>query len=152
MNVLLAITPWPVLSAIILGVLLIAILYLARHTAHQAIRTATGALSHGLRLASHSVTHAEMRLAERNREVLLAAGREAKERVVEREFARVGDTVRKDLANYPHLHRALSESIEKIEKEHQDAVDVPPEAPGWVKAVETVSKLDARNGGAEVLS
>lgn len=152
MNVLLAITPWPAVSAIILGVLLIAILYLARHTAHQAIRTATGALSHGLRLASHSVSHAEMRLAERNREVLLAAGREAKERVVEREFARVGDTVRKDLANYPHLHRALSESIEKIEKEHQEAVDVPPEAPGWVKAVETVSKLDARNGGAEVLS
>ncbi len=152
MNVLLSITPWPVLSAIILGVALIAVLYLARHTAHQAIRTASGAISHGLRLASHSVAHAERRLAERNREVLFAAGREAKERIIEREFARVGETVRKDLANYPHLHRGLSEAIGQIEKDHQEAVEVPPEPPGWVKAVETVSKLDSKNGGGDVLA
>ena len=152
MNVLLAITPWPAVSAVIWVVVLVAILYLARHTAHQAIRTATGAISRGLRLAAHSMAHAELRLAERNREVLLAAGLEAKERIVEREFARVGETVRKDLANYPHLHRALSEAIGRIEEDHQNAVEVPPEAPGWVRAVETVSKLDARNGGSDVLA
>jgi hypothetical protein len=140
------------ISAIIWVVVLVAVLYLARHTAHQAIRTASGAISRGLRVASHSVTHAQARLAERNREVLLAAGREAKERVVEREFMRVGETVRKDLANYPHLHRALSESISHIEKDHQNAVEVPPDPPGWVKAVETVSKIDAKNGANEVLS
>ena len=152
MHVLLAITPWPAISIIIWVVVLVAVLYLARHTAHQAIHTACGAISHGLRLASHSVVHAETRLAERNREVLLAAGREAKERIVEREFARVGETVRKDLANYPHLHRGLSEAIGQIEKEHQDAVEVPPDPPGWVKAVETISKLDAKDGGADVLA
>ncbi|HKZ73560.1 MAG TPA: hypothetical protein VJ011_05810 [Steroidobacteraceae bacterium] len=152
MNVLLAITPWPAVSAVIWVVVLVAILYLARHTAHQAIRTATGAISRGLRLAAHSMAHAELRLAERNRDVLLAAGLEAKERIVEREFARVGETVRKDLANYPHLHRALSEAIGRIEEDHQNAVEVPPEAPGWVRAVETVSKLDARNGGSDVLA
>jgi hypothetical protein len=152
MNVLFAITPWPAISAIIWLVVLIAVLYLARRTAHQAIRTASGAVARGLRIAAHSVTHAQSRLAERNREVLLAAGREAKERIVEREFMRVGETVRKDLANYPHLHRALSESITQIEKDHQGAVEVPPDPPGWVKAVETVSKLDAKNGGNDVLS
>lgn len=152
MHVLLAITPWPAISIVIWVVVLVAVLYLARHTAHQAIRTASGAISHGLRLASHSVAHAETRLAERNREVLLAAGREAKERSIEREFARVGETVRKDLANYPHLHRGLSEAIGQIEKEHQDAVEVPPDPPGWVKAVETISKLDAKDGGADVLA
>jgi hypothetical protein len=151
-NFLFAITPWPAISAIIWIVLLMAVLYLARHTAHQAIRTASGALSRGLRIAAHSVTHAQARLAERNREVLLAAGRESKERIVEREFMRVSETVRKDLSNYPHLHRALSESITQIEKDHQGAVDVPPDPPGWVKAVETVSKLDAKNGGNDVLS
>ena len=67
MNVLLAITPWPAISTIIWVVVLVAVLYLARHTAHQAIRTASGAISHGLRLAAHSVAHAETRLAERNR-------------------------------------------------------------------------------------
>src|SRR5688572_4491993 len=148
----LSITPWPIVSAIIWAVILIAVLYFARHTAHQAIRTATGAISRGLRLGAHSLTHAEVRLAERNREVLLAAGREAKERIIEREFARVGETVRKDLANYPHLHRGLSEAIGQIEKDHQDAVEVPPDPPGWVRAVEAVSKLDAKDGGGDVLA
>ena len=106
---LLAITPWPFISALLWFVFVVVVLYLARRTAHQAIRTATGALAHGLRLAAHSIAHAEVRLAARNREVLLAAGREAKERVVEREFERVGETVRKDLTNYPALHRTLSE-------------------------------------------
>ena len=146
MAAILGITPWPVLSVLILFVLAVAVLFLARHTAHQAIRTATSAIARGLRLAAHSVVHAEQRLAARNRDVLLAAGREAKERIVEREFARVSDSVRKDLTNYPTLHRALSESIMRIEENHQNAVDVPPEAPGWVRAVEAVAKVDAKNG------
>lgn len=152
MNDFLSITPWPIVSAILCVVLLIAVLYFARRTAHQAIRTLSGAVSHGLRVASHSVSHAQARLAERNREVLLAAGREAKERIIEREFARVGETVRKDLANYPHLHRGLSEAIGRIEKDHQDAVEVPPDPPGWVRAVDAVAKLDAKDGGGDVLS
>ena len=147
-----SITPWPVVSALVWFVLAVAVLYLARRTAHQAIHTAAGALSRGLRLAAHSVVHLEVRLAARNREVLLAAGREAKERVIEREFERVGDSVRKDLTNYPTLHRALSESITTIEENHQSAVDVPPEAPGWVRAVEAVAALDTKNGGGDVLA
>src|SRR6202166_4844325 len=97
MTSLLPSTPGPAVSATIMLALLVAALYLARHTAHQAIHAVTSALARGFRLASHSVTHAEERLAARNREVLLAAGRDAKERMVEREFARVADTARKDL-------------------------------------------------------
>ena len=149
---LLGLTPWPALSALIWAVLLVSVLYLARPTAHQAIRTAFRALSHGLRLAAHSVSHAQSRLSMRNREVLLAAGREAKERVIEREFERVSETVRKDLANYPALHRSLSEAITRIEADHQNAVDVPPEAPGWIPAIEAVARLEGRNGTAEVLA
>jgi len=148
----LAITPWPAFSALLWFIVAVAVLYLARRTAHQAIHTITSALARGLRLTAHSISHAESRLGKRNREVLLAAGREAKERAVEREFVRVGDSVRKDLTQYPALHRALSESITRIEENHQGAVDVPPEAPGWVKAVEAVAKLDARNGTADVLA
>jgi hypothetical protein len=151
MTSLLAITPWPAVSAIILLILLVAALYLARRTAHQAIHAVTDALGRGLRLASHSVSHGEERLAARNREVLLSAGREAKERIVEREFVRVGDTVRKDLSNYPTLHRALSESIVRIEEDQQKAVEVPPEAPGWVQAVKVIANLDTKNGGNEIL-
>jgi hypothetical protein len=149
---LLSITPWPAVSALLWIVFLVAVLYLARRTAHQAIHTATDALAQVTRLGAHSIAHAELRLAARNREVLLAAGREAKERIVEREFERVSETTRKDLTNYPALHRALSESILRIEEDHQKAVDVPPEAPGWVRAVEAVAKIDVRNGAADVLA
>ena len=149
---LLAFTPWPAVSASILFILLVTALYLARGTAHQAISATANALAKGLRLASHSVAHAEQRLAARNREVLLAAGREAKERIVEREFTRVGDTVRKDLAGYPELHRRLSEAIIRMEEQQAKAVEVPPEVPGWAQAVKVVANIDARNAGADILS
>jgi hypothetical protein len=149
---LLSFTPWPAMSAGILLVLLVAALYFARDTAHQAIQAAAGALSRGLRVASHSVIRSRERLAARNREVLLAAGRDAKERIVEREFARVADTVRKDLAGYPDMHRRLSEAIQRIEEDQEKAAEVPPDAPGWAQAVKVVANLDARNAGAEILS
>jgi hypothetical protein len=149
---LLTFTPWPAVSAGILVILLVAALYFARGTAHQAIQAAAGALARGLRVASHSVIRAQEHLAARNREVLLAAGREAKERMVEREFARVADTVRKDLAGYPDMHRRLSEAIQRIEEDQEKAAEVPPEAPGWAHAVKVVANLDARNAGAEILS
>jgi hypothetical protein len=98
------------------------------------------------RTASVSVSSAENNLATRNREVLLAAGRESKERIVEREFDRINETVRKDLANYSALHRSLSESIERIEQDHNEAVDVPPDPPGWVNAVKAVANIDSKEG------
>ena len=152
MTTLLTFTPWPAVSAGILLILLVAALYFARDTAHQAIQAAAAALAHGLRVASHSVIHGQARLAARNREVLLAAGREAKERVVEREFTRIADTVRKDLSGYPDMHRRLSEAIRRIEEDQEKAVEVPPEVPGWAQAVEVVANLDAHNAGAEILS
>ena len=152
MTNLLTFTPWPALSAVILLALLVAALYFARSTAHQAIQAACGALARALRLASHSVTHAQQRLGVRNRAVLLAAGREAKERIVEREFARVGETVRKDLAGYPEMHRRLSGAILRIGEDQEMAAEVPPEAPGWAQAIGVVAKLDARNAGAEILA
>jgi len=149
---LLTVTPWPMVSAAIWFILVVAALYFARDTAHQAIRATASALARGLRVASHAVAHAQKRLTARNRAVLLAAGREAKERVVEREFARVGDTVRSDLAGYPDLHRRLSEAILRIKEDQEKAVEVPPEAPGWAQAVKVVTQLGERNSTADILA
>ena len=146
MNFFLSITPWPVLSALLWIVLAVAALYFARPTAHKLILAAGNSLHKMFRTASVSAAGAERGLANRNREVLLAAGREAKERIVEREFDRINETVRKDLSSYAALHRSLSESIGRIEQDHIDAVDVPPDPPGWVKAVEAVANIDSREG------
>jgi len=145
MNFLLGITPSPVLSALLWIVLVVTALYFARPTVHQFILAAGGALQKLFRTGSISVSNAERILAERNREVLLAAGREAKERIVEREFDRINETVRKDLGNFSALHRNLSESINHIENDHKAAVDVPPDPPGWVNAVEAVAAMDSKD-------
>ena len=146
MNFLLGITPWPVVSALLWITLAVTSLYFARPTAHRAIRAAARTLHRTFRIAAHAVSKGEVNLVRRNREVLLAAGQEAKERVIEREFDRVSETVRRDLANYSALHRTLSEAIGRIEEDHQNAVDVPPDPPGWVQAVEAVANLDKREG------
>jgi hypothetical protein len=150
MDFLLSITPWPVLSALLWIVLAVTTLFFARSSAHKAIRASAATMHQSLRFASKAISRAETRLRERNRAVLLAAGRESKERIVEREFDRVNETVRKDLANYSALHRSLSESINRIEEDHQQAVDVPPDPPGWVKAVEAVATIDSREGRVRV--
>ena len=146
MSFLLGITPWPIVSALLWIVLAISALYFARGTAHAAIAAAARVLHRSFRLAAAAIARGEKNLVARNREVLLAAGAEAKERIVEREFDRVADSVRKDLGNYAALHRSLSESIERIETDHQAAVEVPPDPPGWVNAVEAVAKIDTKEG------
>ena len=143
---MLGITPWPVASAILWIILIVAALYLIRSTAHKTIHVAAHALHRSLRIASKAVSRSATILTTRNRDVLLAAGRESKERIIEREFDRVNESVRKDLANYSSLHRSLSEAIGRIEKDHQEAVDVPPDPPGWVKAVQAVATIESREG------
>ena len=145
MTFLLSITPWPVLSALLWIVLVVTALFFARPAAHKLILATGNALHRMFRVASLSVMNAETRLNERNREVLLAAGREAKERIIEREFDRINVTVRKDLGNFSALHRNLSESINRIEDDHSAAVDVPPDPPGWVKAVQAVAAMDSKD-------
>jgi hypothetical protein len=139
---LLGITPYPGLSAVLLAVLAMAVLYLARGSAHHVLLTVCQALHDILGLAVQAITATEKKLVQRNHEVLLAAGREAKERIVEREFVRIGAAVQRDLAGYPGLQRTLSDAITRIEEDHQRAAEVPPEPTAWVKAVEVVAKLD----------
>ena len=143
LNDLLMITPDPLLSGLIWLFVVVAVLYFARSTAHKIISFTSRVLHNALRMGARSIARAESHLEERNRAVLLAAGREAKERIIEREFDRVGNSVDKDLARYPALHRSLSEAIKRIEEDHQQAIEVPPDPPGWEKAVQTVAKINA---------
>jgi hypothetical protein len=141
---LLAFTPYPAISALLLIVLAVAVLYLARGSAHKIITTLFDALNELATMSAGAVQAAEKRLSERNAEVLLAAGREAKERVIEREFDRIGASVKRDLGAYPALQRTLSEAIKRIDEDHANAADVPPDPPAWVKVVDAMSKIDAR--------
>jgi hypothetical protein len=134
-------------------VLLAVAMYFARVPAHRAILSLTRTIHHSMRLAAHSLKFAEQRLVARNREVLLAAGREAKERIIEREFERIDASVRRDLSECPALHRSLSEAVTRLEEDHDQSKTVPPAPPAWAKAVKAVAEIDAKGDPmvAEVL-
>jgi hypothetical protein len=143
---ILMITDNPAVSGVIWFVILTIVFYIARIHVHRAIISLSRVLHNAMRISAHSVMLAEKKLIQRNTEVLLAQGREASERIVEREFERVDATVRRDLAEYPALHRHLSEEITKIDEDYNESIEVPPTPPGWVKAVEAVAKIPSTKG------
>jgi hypothetical protein len=118
-------------------------MYFARLPAHRTILSLARALHRALRLTARSLLLVEERLQARNREVLLAAGREAKERIIEREFERIDMAVRRDLAECPTLHRRLTEQATALEEDHEESKEVPPAPPGWVNAVKAVAEIEA---------
>lgn len=141
---LLLINDNPGLSSLVWLIVLMVLMYLGRDPAKQTIRSAVRVLYGGLRFIARTLRRSEQQLAERNREVLLATGREAKERIIEREFERIGDTVQRDLSRYPELQRTLAERIQRIDDDHQQTADVPPDVPGWTKVVESIAKVPAK--------
>ena len=136
---------YPLLSVLIWFVVAIVMLYLARYPAHRAIKSLSRVIHHGMRLASRSVLLAEERLVQRNKEVLLAAGRESVERLIEREFQRVDAVVKRDLSGYPALQHTLAEQITRIDEDYRESAELPPPPPTWVNAVKAIAKIPFNN-------
>ncbi len=138
------ITDSPGLSGLIWLIILMAFMYLGRLPAKQAIQSTVRILYNVFRFLATAAKLTQQRLEARNHDVLLASGREAKERMIEREFERIGETVQRDLSRYPELQRTLAERIQRIDDDHQKTADVPPDVPGWTKAVEAIAKVPAK--------
>ena len=131
----------PAVSVIIWGALAVVLMYIARTPAHQALYAAARSLHGGFRLISRSLILAEKQLRQRNREVLLAHGREAVERQIDREFQRVEALVSRDLSGYPSLQRDLKEQIARIDEDYIQSGEVPPQPPEWLKVIEAVAEI-----------
>jgi len=135
---------WPgnaALSALIWFLLAMPFLYAARAPVHALLRS-LGLLAGGpLRLASRALLAAAAELRVRNRAVLLAQGREDTGERIEREFERVAQLVKRDLAGYPALQRRLLDEITRVEEDYKKCGEVPPPPPEWVEAVAAVAKI-----------
>lgn len=131
----------PILSVLLLFIIATIVLYFARSPAHRFINAITHAFHSGMRLAAFSLKRAAAKMTQRNREVLLAEGREAAEHIIEREFTRVDATLHRDMAEYPALQRKLNEVTTKIDEDYQQSSEIPPSPPGWTKAVAAVAKI-----------
>jgi len=134
------------ISAIIWTVLVITLAYLAREPMHHMFHAVSSLAKDAFRQASDSLSNAEKRLSERNTEVLIAEGMEACEHEIEREFDRINKIVEQDLAEYPTLHRKISDVVTRIDEDYKNSADVPPEVPGWSKAVDAVANIKTNHG------
>src|SRR3954468_12975123 len=132
------------LSALILFLIAMPFLYAARRPVHEFVR-AVGHLAHApLRLLSRALFVAAQGMRYRNREVLLAHGREETEQHIAREFERVAALVKRDLEGYPALQQRLLAEVTRVEEDYKKCGEVPPPPPEWVEAVEAVAKV--KNG------
>lgn len=128
-------------SLIIWIVIASVVLYLMRAPAHHAIQAASALIYRVLRLTSRSILVAKERVKVRNTEVLLSNAREANAHMIEREFDRIENSVKKDLSGYPAMQHKISETITRIDENYQDSGEIPPTPPGWVEAIEPITKI-----------
>jgi len=133
------------LSALILFVIAMPFLYAARKPVHELVRSVGHLASGPLRLVSRWLLVAAREMRERNRQVLLAHGREETAQHIAREFERVALLVRRDLEGYPALQRRLLDEITRVEEDYKKCGEVPPPPPEWVEAVDAISKVKSGN-------
>ena len=131
----------PGVSIAIWAVIIIGLMYAARKPAHTTILSLARSIKNSLRVISHSILIAETQLKKRNREVLIAHGRDATERYIDREFQRVEALISRDLSGYPSLQRDLKDQITRIDEDYVQSGEVPPKPPEWLEAVESVAKI-----------
>lgn len=131
----------PALSLLVLWVVTQVLFYAARVPMHRALRKLGAALGGALRIAARWMRSTSDELRQRNREVLLEAGRTEAGAKMEREFQRLATTFTTDLKQYPALHRRLDESVKKVEEDFKASSVAPPEAPGWPEAIQAVATM-----------
>ena len=139
---------WPnsvALSVLTLAVLAMLFLYAARKPMHGVIHAVCTLLSQAMRFIARWLFLCADNLKLRNQSVLLAHGQESQVTVIEREFERVGNMVRKDMQEFPALQRRMMEETTRIEEDYRKCGEIPPPPPEWVSALQSVAKI--KTGG-----
>jgi len=139
---------WPnnvALSVFALAVLAMLFLYAARKPMHGVIHSVCTLVSQSMRFISRWLFLAAENLRVRNQSVLLAHGQESEAVVIDREFERVGNMIRKDMQEFPALQRKVMEEATRIEDDYHKCGSVPPPPPEWVSALESVAQI--KSGG-----
>jgi hypothetical protein len=139
----------PALSALVLALLAMGLLYAARQPMHELIRSLGQALGGPLRLAARWLLATASEIQQRNRAVLLAYGQQETGQRLEREFERLGAMVTRDLQGYPTLQRRLLDEITRIEEDYRKCGEVPPPPPDWTEAVTAIAGV--RSSGSELV-
>jgi len=139
---------WPnnvAFSVLALVVLAMLFLYAARKPMHGVIRSVCELLSQSTRFIARWLFLCADNLRVRNQSVLLAHGQESQAVVIDREFERVSNMIRKDMQEFPALQRKMMEEATRIEDDYHKCGEVPPPPPEWVSALKSVAQI--KSGG-----
>src|SRR5690625_1859842 len=140
----------PALSLAIWLVISITLLYAGRPHGHQLLRSTGRAFYTSLRLVATSIRQLEQRVQQRNRDVLLAMGRDAAEQSIERELQRINTLVHRALSQYRSWPRTLADTLQPTPDDcHPARGDVRlPRA--WSEVMDTMSALPTSGDPAVV--
>ena len=139
---MLSITSNPFLSMVIWIALLLAGLYFARKPFHRTVGALCKIIHNAMRLAAASVLSAEKRLVRHNREVLINAGLEKTERLMEKEFGRINKAVLRDLETFPHLQLQLTDLTTRLDEDYRKSAELPPALPNWLPVIESIANVE----------
>jgi hypothetical protein len=139
---------WPdsvALSVFVLAVLAMLFLYAARKPMHGVIHSVCNLVTQSTRFISRWLFLSAENLRLRNQSVLLAHSKESAATLIDREFERVTNIIRKDMQEFPALQRKMMEEVTRIEDDYRKCGEVPAPPPEWVSALESVSQI--KSGG-----
>lgn len=129
---------------------LILVMYLGRLQSHHLLRSVGRSIHQAMRLTARALNGWQGTLEARTQNSLLSAGEDQTRRTIEREFVRVNKIISRDLSHYPTLHRQISDTVNKIEKDYAASIDSPPSPPAWLEVVAAVAAIP-RNGDPAVV-
>lgn len=133
-----ALTPFQIFLLVLLSQV---VLFAGRDAIRRALKSLGQASSGPLRAFGLWCKRQATAMANDAKQLLLEAGRAQQERKIEREFVRIKEGFSRELKHYPELHQKLATAAERLNADIEKSQDVPPPAPGWSSAVESVSKL-----------
>ena len=138
----------PLAAGAIGVVVALLLLYLARRPMHRLLRSSGRFLQGALRLFGAWVEVARQRLRARNEATRLAVSLAGIEARLQKEFATLDGTMRRELEAFPDLRRELNELMESMERDYQDSVAVPPLPAPWAEATTAITKLRKQDDSA----
>jgi hypothetical protein len=139
---------WPdsvALSIFAMALLAMLFLYAARKPMHGVIHSVCNLVTQSTRFISRWLFLSAENLRLRNQSVLLAHSQDSAATMIDREFERVTNIIRKDMQEFPALQRKLMEEVTRIEDDYRKCGEVPAPPPEWVSALESVSQI--KSGG-----
>ena len=131
----------PAASLLALWIFSQVFLYAARSQMHRAFAS-LGLVAGGLlRVAARWCKAVSVQLSQRDREMVVDAGRGDAEARIAREFRRIEGGFVKELAHYPEVQRKLGDLTSRLEGDYKECGMTAPSAPGWSEATAAVAKM-----------